>query len=720
MPKKTKRPPPVETPGELRRRAQRLVGKHDVNLPEVHEEADLKRLLHELEVHQIELEMQNAELRTARDETEAMLEKYSNLYDLAPISYFTLSAEGTIRLANLTGSTLVRVERSKLMDRSFAMLIAPEHRSRFRAFLKQVFAGEIKQADEFILVAGDPLPRVVSIEAKRSPNGLDCNAVVVDVTERTRVEDQLRVSELRYRRLFEAAHDGVLLVDPDTCKITDANPFMTQLIGYPRDHLIGKQLYEIGLHKDNAASKEMFRELKQNHQVRYDDLPLVSQSGRHQEVEVVANLYQEGGRSVIQCNVRDITERKQIEDIMQRKDALISALIEQAPVGVYVVDADFRLQQANPMAMPVFQNIKSLIGRDFSEIMQAIWPRKTADQIIRRFKLTLKTGKPYQTTNFVERRQDIGVQEIYEWQIQRVTLPAGEYGVVCFFNNITERTRAEAAQRRLEVITTSNLKLREEIVTRLAVEKDLISTRLQQSQLLKQSRIQQKQLRGLSHGMLHAQEEERKNISRELHDVIAQTLLGINVHLSALIDGAAADPTSIKQQISRTQVLVESGVDIVHQFARSLRPTMLDDLGLIPSLKTFMQRFSEETSIRVSFSAFAKIEKITDPARTALYRIVQESLTNVARHSNASQSKVSIVSHEGRIIMTIKDNGRGFDVNATTGQIRSTRLGLIGMRERVEMLGGTFLVTSTIGQSTTVSVEIPGAKKTGKRQLHLD
>jgi len=535
-----------------------------------------------------------------------------------------------------------------------------------------------------------------------------------------REDGELRVSELRYRRLFEAAHDGVLLLDPVTCKITDANPFMTQLIGYPRDQLIGKELYEIGLLKDKTASREMFRKLKRSHEVRYEDLPLKSQKGSHQEVEVVANLYQEGGHSVIQCNIRDITARKLMEEVMHRNEALISALIEQAPVGVYVVDAGFRLQQANPMAMPVFEHIQPLIGRDFSEIMRAVWPRQTADRIIRHFKHTLKTGNPYQSPSFVERRQDIGVREIYEWQIQRVTLPAGEYGVVCFFNNITERKRAEAAQRRLDAITTTNLKLRQEIVTRLAVEKDLLATRLQQSQLLKQSRLQQKQLRDLSHAMLHAQEEERKKISRELHDVIGQTLVGINVHLSALIDGAAVHPESIQQQISRTQLLVEGGVDIVHQFARSLRPTMLDDLGLIPALKTFMQGFMEETCIRVSLRAVAKIEKSSDAVRTTLYRIAQEALTNVARHSNASHAEVCIEFLDGKICMTIMDDGRGFDVNAKTGQNRSNRLGLIGMRERVEMLGGIFLVTSTIGQSTTVSVEIPGAKKTGKRQLRLD
>jgi PAS domain S-box-containing protein len=125
--------------------------------------------------------------------------------------------------------------------------------------------------------------------------------------------ERLRISEIRYRRLFEAAQDGVLLIDPDTRKITDANPFMTKLLGYSHDQLVGKELFEIGLLKDEQTSRDMFEELKKNGELRYEDLPLESEVGGHQEVEVVANVYDEDGRSVIQCNIRDITVRKQAE-----------------------------------------------------------------------------------------------------------------------------------------------------------------------------------------------------------------------------------------------------------------------------------------------------------------------------------------------------------------------------------------------------------------------
>jgi PAS domain S-box-containing protein len=126
----------------------------------------------------------------------------------------------------------------------------------------------------------------------------------------------LRTSEIRYRRLFEAARDGILIVDPVTRKITDANPFMSELLGYPYKELLGKELWEIGLLKDEAASRLAFRHLQKEHFIRYENLPLQNKAGQRHEVEFVSNLYDEDGRKVIQCNIRDITERRRAEQAL--------------------------------------------------------------------------------------------------------------------------------------------------------------------------------------------------------------------------------------------------------------------------------------------------------------------------------------------------------------------------------------------------------------------
>jgi PAS domain S-box-containing protein len=123
----------------------------------------------------------------------------------------------------------------------------------------------------------------------------------------------LRTSEIRYRRLFEAARDGILILDAITLKITDANPFMTELLSYSHDEFLGRELWEIGLFRDKEASQDAFRELQQTGYLRYEDLPLQSRDGESREVEFISNVYMEGNYQVIQCNIRDITARKRVE-----------------------------------------------------------------------------------------------------------------------------------------------------------------------------------------------------------------------------------------------------------------------------------------------------------------------------------------------------------------------------------------------------------------------
>ena len=159
-------------------------------------------------------------------------------------------------------------------------------------------------------------PKAMLLNARRFPPGGEFELLLLaieDVTERKRLAAAVATSEVRYRRLFEAARDGILLVDPDTRRIVDANPFMVELLGYPRDQLVGKELWEIGLLRDEAASREAFTELQREGVIRYEDLPLQSASGSRREVEFVSNLYRENGHRVIQCNIRDITERRRLE-----------------------------------------------------------------------------------------------------------------------------------------------------------------------------------------------------------------------------------------------------------------------------------------------------------------------------------------------------------------------------------------------------------------------
>ncbi|HKW28998.1 MAG TPA: sensor histidine kinase [Verrucomicrobiae bacterium] len=260
-------------------------------------------------------------------------------------------------------------------------------------------------------------------------------------------------------------------------------------------------------------------------------------------------------------------------------------------------------------------------------------------------------------------------------------------------------------------LTASNRQLQQEILQRKLVEESLRKSEHHYSELLKQSRHMQEQLRLLSRQLMSAQEDERKMISRELHDQIAQTLTGINVRLASLKTESTLNHKGLQRKISSTQRLVEKSVDIVHRFARDLRPTVLDDLGLIPALHSFMKSFTTRTGVRASLTTFTmKIEELDAARRTALFRVAQEALTNVARHAHASRVEVSIQKLPDCVCMKIKDDGKSFNVDRALRANGGKHLGLLGMRERLEMIGGKFVVESAPGKGTTLLAQIPLGK----------
>jgi signal transduction histidine kinase len=282
------------------------------------------------------------------------------------------------------------------------------------------------------------------------------------------------------------------------------------------------------------------------------------------------------------------------------------------------------------------------------------------------------------------------------------------------------RIIVETLSQRTVELAAANVELSREITRRKAVEEALKKSERHYSQLLERSDRLQEELRRLSRQILSAQEEERKQISRELHDVIAQTLTGINIRLATLKKQAAVNTKGLDRNIARTQRLVERSVDIVHQFARELRPAVLDDLGLIPALHSFMKNFTARTGVRTHLTAFAKVEQLETGRRTVLFRVAQEALTNVGRHARASRVEVSIQQLPDCICMRIKDDGKSFPVERVLNGKGGKRLGLLGMRERVEMVGGRFEVQSAPDRGTTITAEIPPVKPARAGGLLMD
>jgi signal transduction histidine kinase len=216
----------------------------------------------------------------------------------------------------------------------------------------------------------------------------------------------------------------------------------------------------------------------------------------------------------------------------------------------------------------------------------------------------------------------------------------------------------------------------------------------------------EKELRLLSQKLVQALEAERKTISRELHDEIGQMLTGLKMELGSLEEFRNAAGDEFEKHLSETKTITEQTMRSVRDMAMGLRPSMLDDLGLEPALRWQAREFSRHSGIPVSIETDGHLENLSESVRTCVYRVVQESLTNCARHAQANSVQIIVKGNDDRIGLMVRDNGQGFDPENVDGR----GLGLIGMEERIKELGGTLTISSQRREGppgTVLEVELP-------------
>jgi len=224
-----------------------------------------------------------------------------------------------------------------------------------------------------------------------------------------------------------------------------------------------------------------------------------------------------------------------------------------------------------------------------------------------------------------------------------------------------------------------------------------------------------KQLENLSARLVQAQETERRSLARELHDEVGQALSAVLVELRNLYSGL---PTKSEEQLVRhietIKGLVENTVRTVRNMSLLLRPSMLDDLGLIPALRWQAREVSRQTCMDVTVSTDRVTDDLPDDYKTCIYRVVQEALHNCSRHSNATAVRINVLQEPQKLTISIRDNGKGFDVKQSKG------LGLLGLEERVVHLGGTCEIHSTPGSGTAIAIELPFVEKDRARTSERD
>jgi signal transduction histidine kinase len=209
------------------------------------------------------------------------------------------------------------------------------------------------------------------------------------------------------------------------------------------------------------------------------------------------------------------------------------------------------------------------------------------------------------------------------------------------------------------------------------------------------------------------QEEERRRIARELHDGVGPTLASLNLRLRTARKRLERDGHPVADEIEELADLVQASIQDIRRLIYDLRPTALDELGLMPALREYMARYQEEQSLEVALSLPEGDGRLPAPLETALFRVVQEALANVAKHARARRVEIGLTSDGEGVTLRIADDGRGFDPKAPRS---NTHLGLWSIRERVEQLGGQFEVESSPGRGTTLRIVIPTGENDGQNR----
>jgi PAS domain S-box-containing protein len=582
-------------------------------------------------------------------------ERLRGIFDAATDAILTVDETQRVVLANAAAAHMLGLPQTELVGTPLARFIPLPARER-HAGLIEMF-GKSGQATR----AMSPQREVTGLRANGSEFPIEAaishlhidgprlyTVILRDITERKRAETDLRLSEERLRTVLAAMPEGVMV---DTGgHVSFVNAAALRLFGVDESGLLGRTVLELIDTHSTSAVRHRMDELRSGAAVSHPlDIRVRQFDGGVRDVEATGVRVELHGETSVLVLMRDVTEARRAQTALQRSEARFREVLMHLPEPVFI-RAEGRVVFANQAALELFGAREAeVVGRS---------PRDFCDHdFVRRGEATV-------------RRQD-GTTRVVEATGSAMQFE-GQHAVIVMLRDLSELRRAQR-----------------ELATSYA---DL------QRLVLQQDRVQ---------------EEERKRIARELHDDLQQRLAAILINLSAVSTLLCRDPAAAARALNAAEELAGSAIESTRRIVKDLRPQMLDELGLVPALEALCAQFNAATGIACSVHADAAAgarASATPALATCLYRVAQESLNNVAKHAHARAVQVTLAldPDERALNLEVSDDGQGLPQPAT--QCKPESFGLLGMQERLRVLGGSLALRGARGEGTTVRAQVPLAE----------
>ena len=591
------------------------------------------------------------------------------LLESAAQAILTVNAEGRLVLANRMAEKMFGYNQSELLGQQLDLLVPTDAQHRHREYHKAFFADPRNRPMGMGLDLqgqrkdGSRFPIEVSLNHIDTSEGRLGVAFVSDITERKRAEEALHQSELQYRGLFEHMREGLAY-----CKMVFENGFGSDFI-----YLTVNEQFKIltGL-KDVTGKRvtEVIPRIRDVDPGLFEIYARVALTGMPEKFEMFINSLGQWYSVSAYCPQKgffvaifdSINERKRMEDALREKEERLRLAVDSTGLGTFDFDPRTRKLIWSDVSKAYFGLPPDAEVND-ATFRKGIHP----DDRDRVQRIVEEAMRPESHGQYATEYRTIGVNDGKERWVSA-------WGRVLF-------DRLGQAERFIGVML--------DITDKRRLEKAAEASR--------------NEIRALAASLLTAQEEERRRVSCELHDQICQQLASLAID----IGGLAANPPppeDARGRLKALQARVVKASEETRHIAYELHPSVLDDLGLVASLRALCKEFSEREGIAIEFDSGVLPGSIPREIVSGLYRVAQESLQNIAKHSNAKHVSVALSLRKGSVLLSIEDDGVGFDVGAVKGR---GGLGLVGMEERTRLIHGTLSIEAQPGHGTRISLTVP-------------